>query len=390
MKMKLFKALTLTLAATLTLGALSACGGGKAKESETAKAAETKAAETSKAPEITAAGGGSDAKKTTAAPAGDVAASDTLTIYTALPDSEIPFYVEAFERDTGIKIQYVRLSAGEMLARVESEAGNPQAAMMHGGPSDTYVAGVERGLFEPYQSPELANIDSRYHDPKATWNPFYIGAIGFCINTEWFEENKVDVPKSWDDLLKPEFKDQVMMAHPSASGTAYTMLATILQLKGEDGWEYMKKLNENIRQYTKSGAAPANSAGLGEAAVGIVFSHDGLKPKEEGYPVEVVFPSDGTGYEIGAMAIIKGADPAQQAAAKKFIDWSMSKAGQEAYIESKSNRLPLNQTAAVTPGLTQIKDLPVIEYDATWAGEHKAEFLEKFNEVVAKADNLKQ
>ena len=111
MKMKLFKALTLTLAATLTLGALSACGGGKTKESETAKAAKTKAAETSKAPETTAAGGGSDAKKTTAAPAGDVAASDTLTIYTALPDSEIPFYVEAFERDTGIKIQYVRLSA---------------------------------------------------------------------------------------------------------------------------------------------------------------------------------------------------------------------------------------------------------------------------------------
>lgn len=313
-----------------------------------------------------------------------------VNIYTAMPDSEIPTYKEAFEKDTGIKLNYVRLSSGEMMARVEAEKGHPQAALMAGGPSDTYIEANARGLLEPYQSPELKHVESKYLDPTKTWNPYYVGAIGFCINKDWFKNNKVDIPKSWDDLLKPEFKGQIAMAHPATSGTAYTVLATILQLKKDAGWDYMKKLNNNIRQYTKSGSAPANMAGLGEVAIGIVFAHDGLKPKVEGYPVDVVFPQDGTGYEVGALALIKGADKAQQEAAKKFIDWSMSKKGQEAFIESKSNRLPLNTTANVTEGLIPLKNLPVIDYDAKWAGDHKKEFVDKFKELVANADNVKK
>ncbi|GMO42639.1 MAG: ABC transporter substrate-binding protein [Treponemataceae bacterium] len=330
------------------------------------------------------------AKKETAASEA-APAYKQLTVYSALPDGEIPTYFNAFEQDTGIHINYVRLSAGEMMARIAAEKANPQASVMHGGSSDTYIAANKDGLLSPYQSPELANIPAAYQDSEGVWNPIYVGAIAFVCNTDWFKENNLQLPASWADLLKPEFKGQVSMAHPATSGTSYTILATIIQLFGEEqGFEYMKKLNANVRQYTKAGAAPPMEAALGEAAIAITFSHDGLKPKMEGYPVELVFPTEGTGYEIGGAALIKNGFAQEQDNAKRFIDWFMSVRGQELFIDAKSNRLPVNTKAKYTPGLVSLDQLPIIKYDAVWAGTNKADFVKKFEQTVKDQSNLKQ
>lgn len=341
---------------------------------------------------------------TTAAPAGGestTAAAETttaaasgkkeLTIYSAMPESEIPVYLNAFEKDTGIKVHYVRLSAGEMVTRVEAEKAKPNASMMFGGSSDTYISAAGKDLIEPYQSAELANTPDQYHDKDGNWNPIYVGAISFACNSEWFEENKVEYPKTWDDLLKPEFKDQISMAHPSTSGTSYTVLSTLVQLKGEDeAFAYLEQLNENVRQYTKAGAAPPMEVGLGEAAIAITFSHDALKPAVEGYPVVVVFPEDGTGFEVGAAALIKNGPADEMANAKLFIDWLMSARGQECYIESKSNRLPVNTNAAITEGLIPLSELNVIDYDAVWAGENRERLIQRFTDEIDNAKTLKE
>jgi iron(III) transport system substrate-binding protein len=318
-------------------------------------------------------------------------AYNQLTVYSALPDQEIPTYFNAFEKDTGIHVNYVRLSAGEMMARIAAEKNNPQASVMHGGSSDTYVAANKDGLLEPYQSPELANIPSQYHDASGIWNPIYVGAIAFACNTDWFKENNRSLPASWADLIKPEFKGQISMAHPATSGTSYTILATLIQLFGEEGaFNYLKQLNANVRQYTKAGAAPPQEAALGEAAVAITFSHDGLKPKMEGYPVELVFPSEGTGYEVGGVALIKNGFEKEQENARRFIDWFMSVRCQELFIDSGSNRLPVNTKAKYTPGLVSLDKLPIINYDAVWAGQNKAAFVKKFDEQIKDQSNLKQ
>ncbi len=354
---------------------------------------------------LAACGGGATTQATTAAPAGDTgtaAATEAaqsaapsgkkeLTIYSAMPESEIPVYLNAFEKDTGIKVHYVRLSAGEMVTRVEAEKAKPNASMMFGGSSDTYISAAAKGLIEPYQSAELANIPEQYHDKEGNWNPIYVGAISFACNSEWFEENNVEYPKTWDDLLKPEFKEQISMAHPSTSGTSYTVLSTLVQLKGEDeAFKYLENLNENVRQYTKAGAAPPMEVGLGEAAIAITFSHDALKPAVEGYPVVVHFPEDGTGFEVGAAALLKDGPADEQENAKLFIDWLMSARGQECYIESKSNRLPVNTNAAVTEGLTPLSELNVIDYDAVWAGENRERLIKRFTDEIDNAGTLKE
>ncbi len=313
-----------------------------------------------------------------------------LTVYTALPESELPTYFSEFQKDTGIKIQYVRLSAGELLARVQAEKNNPQASVWFGGSFDNFVPAGKAGLLEAYQSPELKNIPKEFHDPAGFANPFYVGAISFACNTDWFKKKGLPYPTSWDDLLKPEFKGQISLAHPGTSGTSYTILATIVQMRGEaDSWKYFAALNQNVRQYTKSGATPPMDVGLGEAAIGITFSHDGLKPAFEGYPVALSFPKDGTGYEIGCTALIKGAPAREQANAKRFIDWILSKRGQELFENSKSFRLPVNRLATPPKGAIDTDSLKVIPYKAIWAGENRKRLVDEFSKVVAAANNLK-
>ena len=315
-------ALLLTLA--MTLGMLTACGGGNSDTSSE--------------------GDG-----------GESSGSNELTVYTAFPEAEVAYYFNAFEEATGIKVNALRLSAGEMLTRVAAEKDNPQASLMFGGSTDNYIAASNQGLLEAYQSPELSNTPENYLDPDGVWNPIYVGAIAFACNKDWFADKGYDYPTSWDDLLDPKYQDMIIMAHPATSGTAYTVLATLIQLKGEDAvWDYLKELDKNMSQYTKSGSAAPNGVALGEAAIALTFSHDGLQPTTEGYPIELSFPTDGTGYEVGAMALIKGGPADEQENAKKFIDFMCSAEGQNLYAENNSFRVPTNSQATPAEGLVTL------------------------------------
>ena len=351
----------LLLSLVMALGLLAGCGGGEDTPSADDGGAETE----------------------------EPAGSGELTVYTAFPEAEVAYYFNAFEEATGIKVNALRLSAGEMLTRVAAEKDNPQAALMFGGSTDNYIAASNQGLLEAYQSPELSNTPENYLDPDGVWNPIYVGAIAFACNRDWFADKGYDYPTSWEDLLDPKYENMVIMAHPATSGTAYTVLATLIQLKGEDAvWDYLKELDKNMSQYTKSGSAAPNGVALGEAAIALTFSHDGLQPTVEGYPIELSFPTDGTGYEVGAMALIKGGPADEQENAKKFIDFMCSAEGQGLYAENNSFRVPTNTQAPVADGLVTLDSVDVIDYDAVWAADHKEEFVAQFEENIASSENL--
>ena len=150
---------------------------------------------------------------------------------------------QEFEAEFGITVNYVRMSTGEALARLEAERDNPQFDIMWGGPIDTYISGAGQGLFQQYESPnadDLLNQDL-YRDDDNYWAGIYLGSLGFATNTDFLAANPgLEAPTSWADLLKPEFTGQVLVAHPSTSGTSYTAMATVLQLMGEEeGWDYL-------------------------------------------------------------------------------------------------------------------------------------------------------
>lgn len=160
---------------------------------------------------------------------------------------------QEFEAKYGITVNYVRMSSGEALARVQAEKDNPQFDIWWGGPIDSFVAAKGEDLLETYDSPNYANLTDpvKMKDVDNQWVGVYVGTLGFATNTDWLAANPgVEAPTSWDDLLKPEFTGQVMVAHPSSSGTSYTALATVLQIRGEEaGWEYLQQYDGQMAQY---------------------------------------------------------------------------------------------------------------------------------------------
>lgn len=294
--------------------------------------------------------------------------------------------VDEFKSQTGIDTSYVRMSSGESLARLRAGAEDPEFDVWWGGPADGQIAAGIEGLVEPYVSPNAADIAPEQKAEDGTWTGVYVGALGFCSNQAVLDELGVDVPDSWDDLLDPALVANVAVAHPASSGTAYTTFYTQVQRLGSEdaAIDYMKELHKNILQYTKSGSAPGAMAGRGEIAVAIIFSHDCIKNIEEGYSDLVVsFPMEGTGYEIGAEALVAGAPHPNNA--KTWIDWALLPETQEIGATVGSFQLPTNPNAAVSEYSVDLSQVNLIDYDFAAAGEARTRLTQRFEDEVAAA-----
>ncbi len=308
--------------------------------------------------------------------------NNVLHVYTPFDANEAAYYIEQFEKKTGINVEWVRLSTGEVLARIEAEKNNPQASVWFAGPSPEFMTAKKKGLLQPYQPKLEFELDPKYRDSEWFWTGFYFGAIGFASNSNFFTSSNIPLPKSWQDLLSPSLTGKISMAYPATSGTAYTIVSSLLQLMGEDkGWEYLKLLDKQIHHYNKSGAACVTQAGLGEIAVGIAFTTDIFqRGKGAGYQVELSFPQEGTGYEIGGVALIKGTKESELG--KQFIDYLLSVDGQNEF--AKFQRMPLHSKAKISEQAVQPSHLHLINYDGVQAANVQADMISKWKTVVSR------
>jgi iron(III) transport system substrate-binding protein len=271
-----------------------------------------------------------------------------------------------FARTTGIKVNMSLKGSGEALAQLIAEKANPKTDVWFGGTGDPHLQAAEQGLSLEYKSSSLPQLHA-WAQQQAAQSGYktvgiYSGPLGFGYNTELVAKKKMPVPKSWADLLNPVYKGEIQVANPASSGTAYTMVATLVQLMGEDkAFEYMKALHKNIGQYTRSGTGPIKAVARGETAVSISFIHDGPTEKAQGFPVETITPSEGTGAEIGSMSIIKGAR--NLANAKKFYEWALTPGAQQFGAATKQYQLPSNKATPVDPNVPDFKKIRFINYD---------------------------
>lgn len=318
-------------------------------------------------------------------------AQGQVTVYCSILEEQCRVGTAAFERETGIKVAMVRKSTGEAFAQVKAEATNPRADVWWGGPADSHLQAAEEGLLEPYDSPRLAELHDWALKLHATSgrrvSGIYLGALGLGFNTKVLASRGIAEPRCWADLLDQKFADEVQMADPNSSGTAYVMLASIVQLMGEDkGFEYLRKLHKNINQYTKSGAAPVKAVALGETAVGIAFMHDMITMVLQGSPMRTVAPCEGTGYETGAVSMVKGAKNPD--AAKRFMDFALSAEAQKRIGAGlKINWIAANKGAPTAPEAPKLSEIKLIDYDSAKYGSsaERTRLLRKWDAEVKAA-----
>jgi len=271
-----------------------------------------------------------------------------------------------FEKDTGIKVSMTLKGSGESFAQIAAERANPKLDLWFGGTGDPHLQAAEQGLTDEYRSSGLAQLhpwaQKQAEQSKYRTVGVYLGLLGIGYNTELVAKKKIAPPACWKDLVKPEYQGEVQMANPNASGTAYTAIATLVQVMGEEpAYAYLKALHRNVNQYPRSGVAPIKAAARGETAASISFIHDVVTEAQAGFPVKGVAPCEGTGYEIGSMSIVKGARNLENA--RKFYDWALTPKAQALAARAKQFQIPSNAATPVSPLSPKTSEVKLVDYD---------------------------
>jgi iron(III) transport system substrate-binding protein len=318
---------------------------------------------------------------------GAARAQGNLTVYCSVQEEWCRPMMAAFERATGVRVAMTRRSSGETMTQVRAESSNPRGDVWWGGTGDPHMQAAQENLTQEYRSPMLDQL----HDwavRQAQQTGFrtvgiYAGALGYSYNANELARRRIAAPRCWADIAQPAFRGEVQVADPNTSGTAYTMLATLVQVMGEEpAFQYLRALHRNVNQYTRSGAAPARAAATGETLVGITFLHDAVAQKVAGAPVEIVGPCEGTGYEIGSMSIIRGARNMDNA--RRFYDWALSAEAQAIGAQATAYQLPSNRNAPIPPQAPRFENIRMIDYDfARWgSAEERTRIITRWEREV--------
>ena len=318
-------------------------------------------------------------------------AEGELTVYGSCEEPYLAAAAKNFEKEFGIKVSYLRLSTGEVQAKITEEKGNPSADVWFGGTNDPYNESAKLGLLMAYEAKNAKNLASpMYRDADGYWYGIYKGILGFMVNTEELKRLNLEAPKGWDDLLKPEYKDKIWLSNPNTAGTAKLVINTLVQLKGHDeAMKYFVELDKNIAQYTKSGSGPSKKVGIGECVIAIGFLHDGITQILYGYDnIALIIPEEGTSFEIGSTAIFEGC--AHENAAKLWIEYALSPDCVELADDAQSYQF-LVITNAQQPAVVEPFGLDpdnVMKYNFEDAKANTSKYVQDFfNALGAAADS---
>ena len=312
-------------------------------------------------------------------------AGEAVNAYSIWPENWARPMFQEFEKATGIKVNFVRFSSGEALARVIAEKSNPRVDVLFGGPVETHAAGIKEGIFEPYKPPSFTVLPARFRHAEGQWVAIADDPLVFMSNNKFLKENNLKPPMSWNDLLYPAYKNMLQMADARTSGTAVTRIFSILEVYARDedkAFDYMKKKRRNVQVYTKSGGGGTLPVGLGQAGAGIFFIVDALDTQQKGYDVAISFPTEGIGTAAEAIALIKGAKNPE--VGKKLIDWAASPAMQSLFAKYKINFVPAHPDVKVETSLAEVlKGAKIFPIDDQYAGANRKRVVERWvNEVL--------
>ena len=368
------KKICIALIGALTAAAFAGCSGGGSSQSG----------------ETTAETAGSQEAGTETSEGGSAQKADSgeITVYTALEDEQVSDYLAKFnETYPDITVNVVRESTGIITAKLIAEKDNPQADLVWGTADSSMMVLDDMGALEPYEPEGCDRILPQFKSDKEvpTWVGIDAWETAFVVNTEELKKLGMEPEeiKSYEDLLDPRLKGQIVMSNPNSSGTGFLTVSAILQLKGKDseaGWDYLDQLHENIAQYVHSGSKPAKMAASGECAVGISFGYAGISQRDKGAPVEVIFPEEGSGWDLEANALMKKEEI--NPAAYTFLDWAISDEAMDLYRVNYP--IVTVENTGTYEGYDSNPLDQLIDNDFSWAAENRENIL---NEWMEKYDS---
>lgn len=235
-------------------------------------------------------------------------------------------YVTLFDKftaETGVKVELLSMSSGEVLSKLRAEGGTPSADLWFGGGIDAFMGAKADDLLEQVNFEAAAELAPEFKDADNYWFSKGMTIVGFLVNDDLLAELNLTAPASWADLTNEQYAGEIVMSNPAVSGTNYAVVNAILQTMGEEaGWTYFESLNNNIAYYGRRGSDPLNKVIAGEYAVGISYIDRGVEALVAENPVSIVYPTDGMPWVPEGVAVFKNSENVE--AAKYFVEWLFS------------------------------------------------------------------
>jgi len=308
-----------------------------------------------------------------------------ITAYTSLEEDDVRVYLDEFTKShPDIQVNVLRLSTGDLGARMLAESSNPQHDVIWGWAVTQMADPRILEMIEPYKPAGIDEVKTEFKDPENRWFATTGYFAAFCVNNPILEQLDLPMPTSWEDLLNPVYKGHIVVPNPASSGTGYLQIASILQMKGEEeGWKFLEQLDANIAQYIKSGSKPCRAAAAGEFAIGASFAFSAVKLILEGYPITLVVPSEGAGYEMEVSGLMKTSDNKEDT--KKFLDWLLTPAAAKLYGErSEISVVPgaMATEAVLNAGLPEDVSTVLYKMDFNWSAQNKERILEEWTKRI--------
>lgn len=253
--------------------------------------------------------------------AGCTKSGDKVVIYTSMNENSMQYFKEELKKefpDLDIAVQY--LSTGNSAAKIKSEGTNIEADI---------VMELETAHMESVADnfADLSDFDdSIYLDGINKSKNYFIWCkytMNLIIDSKYFKEHNLKIPKTYEDLLKKEYKNLIAMPDPKTSGTGYAFFLNAVNIMGEDeAVEYFKKLKNNIREFSTSGSGPTNLLKQKEIAIAMGMTQQGIIAANEGYDFKVVELETGSPYNTCAFGIIKGREKNENV--RKVFEWILN------------------------------------------------------------------
>lgn len=304
---------------------------------------------------------------------------ELLHVLTSLPEQEAKVYLEEFEKDTGVKVQWERLLAGRVLQTLASRPMRPGHTVWFGGTTPGFIEAKKMGLLARHFPNVDFHLGEKWREKDGFWTGFYFDAIGFAVNDLILKKLGLPPPTSWQDLLKREFRRKIALAYPFTSGTGYTILYSLISLYNEErAFAYWENLDRNVLRYNRSGISCITQVELFEVPVGVAFAHDILSKAKERY-VRLTFPKEGTGYEIGAMALI--AHGPERKLGERFMDWVLTERAQR--LLTRWERIPLHPKVRKALPSDRVPKW-LVHYDPVKAIRQRERLVEKWLRVFSR------
>lgn len=310
--------------------------------------------------------------------------NNELIVYVNFHEEEAKRLLDLFRYKTGIEYTFLKMASQNTNKKVIEEKNNPRADIILGGPADNHQLLADKNLLKKYKSPKAANIPKQFKSKSGFWTGIYLGPLSIAVNENLWEQKFGDValekPKNFRDLLNPIFKGKIIMPDPHISGTAFTLIASIIQLWGEEkAKNYFINLDKNVALYTENGFTPARKAALGDYMIAINFLHDQKLMLRNGFNLSYNIPTM-AGWEIGCVSIINNSP--NPLAAKEFIDFILSKEASLLH-QQLTERIPTRKDIDKNSAYIDIFDYSINKkYNIFEAAKNKENYLEIWEKAI--------